>query len=49
MKDIYFGWATHNIGEDGMPCEEFTGWVASCFVLFTHVIFIGKVRWYEDD
>jgi len=24
----FFGWRVENIDEDGMPCEEFTGWRA---------------------
>lgn len=41
---MWFGWAEQNIGADGLPCEEETGWIASCFILFTHVIYIGEVR-----
>ena len=42
--DIWFGWRELNIGEDGMPTDIETGWVANCFILFTHVIYIGEVK-----
>lgn len=41
---MWFGWQTLDIDENAMPCEEETGWVASCFILFTHVIYVGEVK-----
>ena len=41
---MFFGWKDLPIDKDGMPSETRTGWVASCFILFTHIIWIGKVK-----
>ena len=42
--DIWFGWKMLPIDKTGMPTDRYTGWEASCFVLFTRVIFVGKVK-----
>jgi len=44
MSDIWFGWTECYIDSDGYPSEQKTKWKASCFVLFTHIIYIGNVR-----
>ncbi|MCG7985044.1 MAG: hypothetical protein JAY90_20120 [Candidatus Thiodiazotropha lotti] len=44
MEVMWFGWKRLPIGQDGLPSETKTGWVASCFILFTHVVYIGEVR-----
>lgn len=41
---MWFGWDELYIDEDGMPTEHGTPWKASCFVLFTRVIYIGEVK-----
>jgi len=41
---MFLGWKELNIGEDGLPTQDFTGWVASCFILFTYIIYVGGVR-----
>lgn len=41
---MWFGWQELNIDENGYPTDKETGWVASCFILFTHVIYIGEVK-----
>ena len=45
---MFFGWRTLNIDKNGYPCENYTGYTASCFVLFFWVIYIGEVNWNED-
>ena len=42
--NIWFGWTKIYIDDNGYHSEEVTGWKASAFILFTHVIFIGKVE-----
>ena len=42
--DIFFGWTQLYIDDNGMPSETQTKWKASCFILFTHVIYIGEVK-----
>ncbi len=41
---MWFGWEKLYIDEDGMPTEKETQWIASCFVLFTHVIYVGEMK-----
>lgn len=45
---MWLGWRTLHIADDGLPTEEATPWVASCFILLTHVVYIGKVRSVEE-
>ena len=40
---MWLGWKKINIDSNGMPTDKETQWVASCFVLFTHIIYIGEV------
>jgi len=40
---MWFGWRTLNIDKDGVPSQDKTQWQASCFILFTHVVYIGEV------
>jgi len=42
--DMWFGWKELPIGQDGMPSDTKTGWVASCFIFFTRIIYIGEVK-----
>ena len=43
--DIWFGWTTCYIDPaDWMPTDEETGYKASCFVLFTHIIWVGEIK-----
>lgn len=41
---MFLGWRTIYISDDGMPSEDETQWVASAFILFAWVIYIGEVR-----
>ena len=41
---MWFGWETISIDDDGMPTEQKTDWEASCFVLFTYIIYVGKIE-----
>lgn len=41
---MWFGWSKLYIDYDGTPTEEETQWTASCFILFTHVIYVGEVK-----
>ena len=45
---MFFGWQELYIDSEGFPSEQITPWVASCFTLFTHIIYIGKVRDNEE-
>ena len=47
MFNVWLGWCDIGIDEDGNPTEEATPWKASCFVLFTHIIYIGEIE--ADD
>ena len=40
---VWFGWRTLNVDEGGMPTPELTPWKASCFISFTHIIYVGEV------
>lgn len=40
---MFFGFKTLNIDQEGYPVYYLTPWKASCFILFTHVIYIGKI------
>jgi len=41
---IWFGWRELFIDVNGYPTDEETDWKASCFIFFTHVIYIGEVK-----
>ena len=43
-RDIWFGWTEIYVNSAGLPSDEVTPWRASAFVLFTHIIYIGKVK-----
>ena len=42
--DIWFGWLELYINDKGMPVDYETDWKASCFILFTHVVWVGEVK-----
>ena len=41
---MWFGWEKFYIDNDGAPVNYSTNWKASCFVLFTHIIYVGKIE-----
>lgn len=41
---MWFGWSKIYVDDEGIPSLEITKWKASAFILFTHVIYIGKVE-----
>ena len=41
---MWFGWEKLYIDENGFPAENETQWIASCFILFTHVIYVGEIK-----
>ena len=45
---MFLGWKTIYIGDDGMPSDSETKWIASCFILFVWVIYIGEVKMVDD-
>lgn len=46
--DIWFGWRTLPINELGYPVDKVTRWEAECFILFTRIIYVGKVKPYNE-
>lgn len=41
---MFLGWQTIPVDRDGMPCQRYTGWEASCFVFFFWIIYVGEVK-----
>ncbi len=41
---MWFGWKDVYIDNRGMPTDIKTDWHAICFILFTHIIYIGEVK-----
>jgi len=41
---MWFGWKKLYIDNDGLPVDYQTNWEASCFVLFTHIIYISEIK-----
>ena len=40
---MFFGWSKCYVDDDGYPSENETRWIASCFILFTRVVYVGEV------
>ena len=43
-QGFFLGWKKLYLDQDLMPTPEkkYAWWTASCFILFTHIIWIGK-------
>ena len=41
---MWLGWKELFIDKDGMPTEIRTKWKASCFILFTYVVYVGEIK-----
>ena len=41
---MFLGFKTLPINQYGYPVEYATGYEASCFILFFHIIWVGEVK-----
>lgn len=41
---MFLGWTDIYVDEQGYPTEEITRWVATGFILFFLVVYVGEMR-----
>ncbi len=41
---MFLGWKVMNIDCNAYPTVDETGFIASCFILFSHVVYIGEIK-----